>query len=97
MPVEPHVFQYADADSHAVFREVDGEITHFFTGTGAFIKLNWFESQPFHLAMIGVFLLTFLSAAAAVFFPGMAQMNVMGRAALGGIGLLNLDFWWVSD
>jgi CubicO group peptidase (beta-lactamase class C family) len=89
--VEPLLFQSRDGERFAAFREdASGHITHFFSGTGAFIKLKWYESQPFHLGLAAWFLVSFVTA---VFFSVFWRSGTpVFRLGLGAWSLLNLAF-----
>ena len=89
--VETLLFQSRDGERLAAFREdASGNITHFFSGTGAFIKLKWYESQPFHLGLVVWFLVSFVTA---VFFSIFWRSgSPIMRLGLGAWSLLNLAF-----
>jgi hypothetical protein len=89
--VEPLVFQSEAGGSPVVFREdASGAISHLFVGTGAYVKVPWYEAQPVQLGLIGWFLLLFVAAiGTAVFWrsaPGLL------RGGMGAAGFLNLIF-----
>ncbi|HEY5730776.1 MAG TPA: hypothetical protein VIS72_12040, partial [Anaerolineales bacterium] len=63
--VEPLYFRQVDGPFAIVFREDEhGRITHMFTDVMpqyALVKLNWYESPGFHMALLLVCILVFLS------------------------------------
>ncbi len=93
IPRQENVFQWANNPNHIVFRQNEaGEITHMFFGTGAFVRLKWYETRPFHLALAAIFLVTFLSAVVVSLLPAATSLGGIARAALGLMGGLNLVF-----
>jgi hypothetical protein len=63
--VEPLYFRQVDSEFGIAFREDDrGRITHLFTDYTpmfAFEKLKWYETPSFNMAVLGLFVLVFLS------------------------------------
>lgn len=93
IPVEKDLFAWADTDGYVAFREDEGgKISHMFFGTGVFVKLKWYESQPFHMALAGLFVLVFLGSLVGAFLPVFGRMHTLLRPLLGLTGLLNLAF-----
>jgi len=72
--VEPLLFRRTDAEDYVAFRENNqGQITHLFisgeAGPAALERIPWYETASFHLRLVGILLLVFLSAV-SVWFPG---------------------------
>jgi len=88
--IDTHLFIRQSSGDYAVFHETDGKIDYLFIGTGAYQKLDWWESQPFHLGLILLFLLGFI----AMFLTALLnkQLMISYRVALACNSLLNLGF-----
>jgi CubicO group peptidase (beta-lactamase class C family) len=89
--VQPLIFRWQNTDAYAIFRErKNGLIDYLFFGTGAYKKLPFYETQPFQLSLVIIFLLAFLGMIlVAIFAHGLESP---ARWLLGGTGLLNLGF-----
>ena len=106
--VEPLYFRQADGPVALVFREDDhGQITYMFTSVApqfAFEKLKWYETPRFHMALLLVCALVFLSLIPVAAIRAIRSRRVNGnrkpeprgaRTAFWmilGISLLNLLF-----
>lgn len=68
--IEPLLFRRVDDGDYIAFREDEnGRMTHMFVGRGLYArvyeKLAWYETTVFHLRLIVIFALVFLSASIA--------------------------------
>lgn len=60
--VESLLFQQVNHDSNIAFREdEDGQVTYMFARTGAFERIDWYETTTFHIALAGAFIFVFAS------------------------------------
>ena len=71
--VDSTLFQTIAGTSYAAFREDNGEVTHLLLGTSAFEKVSWYESKPFQIGLIAVFVLTFLIATFLMVFTSLKK------------------------
>lgn len=103
MPVEPFVFHDMLNESTIVFRSATSsenrqasesdsarEITHLFVGTGAYVKVPWYEAKPIQIGLVLWFLLVFIGAIVGGFRWQTAPM--MKRGSLFTVGLTNAIF-----
>lgn len=67
------LFQTIAGTSYAAFREDNGEVIHLLLGTSAFEKVSWYESKPFQIGLIAVFVLTFLIATFLMIFTSLKK------------------------
>jgi CubicO group peptidase (beta-lactamase class C family) len=89
--VEPLVFRWQGSNNYAVFRENQkGEVAYYFSGTGAYQKLAWYETQPFHIGLAILFVSGFLGMLGMGAFA--KPLGGATRLVMGSIGLINLAF-----
>ncbi|MEA5515387.1 serine hydrolase domain-containing protein [Nodularia sp. UHCC 0506] len=91
--VEPLLFQRIDDDSLLAFRKDNqGRITYLFMGISTFEKLRWYETSPFHFAVLGFCVLVFLGSCIISLGWGMFNISQIPDILALAIASLNLIF-----